>query len=133
MNENRTSSPSRPTWLAGVLSLALGIGGCGPSATPSDDADGRKALQTALDAWKEGETPDALANRTPSIHVSDGDWKSGLRLQSYQPEGEGKLIGSDLNYTVVLELKSPKGKASKKTAVYAVTTHPQLLVLRQDD
>ena len=32
-----------------------------------------------------------------------------------------------------LELKNARGKVVKKQATYAVTTHPQLLVLRQDD
>ncbi len=102
------------------------------STSPSDPVEGRAVLQTVLDAWKEGQTPEALAKRTPSIHVSDGDWMTGLRLQSYEADADGRLIGSDVNYNVVLELKTAKGKVIKKTAVYAVTTHPQLLVLRQD-
>jgi hypothetical protein len=85
-----------------------------------------------LEAWKGGETPAALARRTPPIHVSDGDWMTGLRLQGYQADDGGKLVGSDVNFNVVLELKTAKGKVVKKDAVYAVTTHPQLLVLRQD-
>jgi hypothetical protein len=112
--------------------MVLGCGGCGQSASPSDQVEGRKALQAVLDAWKAGEKPDALARRTPPIHVSDGDWMSGLRLQSYKADDDGKLVGSDVNYNVVLELKTAKGKVVKKNAVYAVTTHPQLLVLRQD-
>jgi hypothetical protein len=114
-----------------ALALALAAAGCGaPSADP---VDGRKALQTALDAWKAGETPKALAVRTPAITVSDGDWAAGLALQGYKADDEGKLVGADLNYKVVLELKNRKGKVTSKTAVYAVSTHPQLLVLRQDD
>ena len=113
-----------------VLALVLG-GGCGPSVRPSDQETGRKVLQATLDTWKGGGKPDVLARQSPSIHASDGDWKSGLALQGYQAD-EGKLVGSDLNYSVVLELKNRKGKLTKKTAVYAVTTHPQLLVLRQD-
>ena len=37
-----------------------------------------------------------------------------------------------MNYPVVLELKSPKGKSVKKNAVYTVTTRPELLVSRQE-
>ena len=37
-----------------------------------------------------------------------------------------------MNYPVVLELKSPKGDSVKKTAVYTVTTSPELLVSRQE-
>jgi len=119
-------------WVASVLITVLGFAGCGLSASPSDPDEGRKALQTALDAWKEGSKPDALTQRTPPIHVTDGDWMSGLRLQSYKADDDGKLVGSDVNYKVVLELKTAAGKVVKRDAVYAVTTHPQRLVLRQD-
>jgi hypothetical protein len=133
LNGKRTHSPRRQPWLAGVLILAVGSAGCGSSATPADQAEGGKALQTALDAWKGGKTPDELAKQEPSIHVADSDWKSGLVLKDYKTDGEGKLIGADLNYSVVLELRDAKGKAKTKKAVYAVSTHPQILVLRQDD
>ena len=116
-----------------VLVLALVLaGGCGPSARPSEQEEGRKALQATLDTWKDGGKPDALTQQNPSIHASDGDWLAGLVLKSYQAD-EGRLVGTDLNYSVVLELKNPRGKVTRKNAVYAVTTHPQLLVLRQDE
>lgn len=125
---------SRP---AGVLTLILtsilGSGGCTPTPRESDSVEGRQALRATLEAWKGGEKPEALESRTPPIHVSDGDWKSGLLLKSYRAEGEGRLVGSDLSYSVELELKNSRGKVVKKNAVYAVTTHPQLLILRQDD
>ncbi len=123
----------RAAVLTVALGLTLGAAGCGPAATPADPADGRKALLAALDAWKGGEKPDALAGRTPSIHVADGDWSGGFALQNYKAEDEARHVGSDLSYKVVLELKNPKGKAVTKEAVYAVSTQPQLLVLRQDD
>jgi hypothetical protein len=94
---------------------------------------GRPALLAALDACTGGEPPDALAKRSPPIRVSDGDWMSGTHLQGYRADDEGKLVGSDVSYSVELELKNAKGKVSKKTAVYAVTTRPQLMVLRQND
>jgi hypothetical protein len=116
-----------------ILTSILGSGGCNPTARPSDPGEGRKALQVTLEAWKGGEKPEALASRSPSIHVSDSDWKSGLLLKSYRADDEGRLIGSDLSYSVALELKNSRGKLVKKNAVYAITTHPQLMVLRQDD
>jgi hypothetical protein len=140
MHSKQITTIRQDSWLASlpvlilVLALALVLGsGCGQSARPSDPGEGRKALQAVLDAWKGGAKPDALAQQSPSIHASDGDWKSGLVLQNYRADDQGTLVGSDLNYSVVLELKNPKGKVTKKTAVYSVTTHPQFLVLRQDD
>ena len=115
-----------------MVMLSSLVSGCGsPMGSSSDPTEGKEALSAALDAWKAGETPDALTKRTQPIHMTDGDWLSGLRLQSYSAD-EGKLVGSDFNYQVALELKTPKGQVVKKTAVYAVTTHPQTLVLRQD-
>jgi hypothetical protein len=128
------SARIKATTLAALLSLTLELGGgCSPSARPSDPEEGRKALQAMLDAWRGGAKPDAFALQNPSIHASDGDWRSGLVLRNYRAEAEGKLVGSDLNYAVELELKNAKGRVTKKNAVYAVTTHPQLLVLRTDE
>ncbi len=131
MNGLPTTSSRRSWWLAGLLLLVAGCSGA-QSATPSDANEGRVALQAVLDSWKKGDLPETLALRTPPIRVSDGDWKAGLRLQNYKADNEGKLVGTDVNFNVVLELKTNKGKVVKKSAVYAVTTHPQLMVLRQD-
>jgi hypothetical protein len=128
----RTAGKLRSWWFAGALAL-IGPAGCGspnpPAAEPSRAHD---ALRAALDAWKAGETPEALSKRTPSIHVSDTDWKGGFRLIGYQAGEAGRLVGFDMTYPVVLELKDRKGRSVKKTAVYTVSTNPQLLVLRQE-
>jgi len=76
--------------------------------------------------------PEDLEKRTPPIHVKDVDWNGGFRLVSYKAGEAGKLAGYDMNYPVVLELKSPKGNSVKKNAVYTVTTRPELLVSRQE-
>jgi hypothetical protein len=123
---------ARPSWwLAGVLLLATGCG-TGQVGHTADADQAQQALRAVLDAWKAGETPENLAKRTPAIHVKDVEWLDGFRLLSYSPGGEGKLVGYDMNYTVTLELKSPKGKAVKRSAVYTITTRPELLVMRQE-
>jgi hypothetical protein len=132
LNWNKTISRRRPLWLSGVLMLMLGCGVCGQSGSPSDKTEARKAFESVRDAWKRGEKPAALTQRTPPIHATDGDWMSGLRLLSYKADDDGQLVGSDVNYNVVLELKTAKGKLVKQDAVYVVTTHPHLLVLRKD-
>ena len=120
-------------WLAGILILSIGAGsGCGQSSPTADPAQARETLRTVLDAWKSGETHGAFGSRTPTIHVKDLDWSDGYRLVSYKPSDEGKLAGFDMNYAVILELRSPKGKSLKKTAVYTITTQPERLVLRQE-
>jgi hypothetical protein len=128
------------TWtVSAVRSLLVGcalvvIAGCGSgeNAQPADPALARKALQTVLDAWRAGEKPEDLEKLTPPIHVKDADWKRGLFLVSYQADQEGRLVGYDMNYAVLLELKNSKGTPVKKTAVYSITTRPSLLVARQE-
>jgi hypothetical protein len=109
-------------------------GGCGAaqSAHTSDPAQAQQALHAVLDAWKAGEQPADLEKRTPPIHVKDLDWLDGFRLVSYKAGEEGRLVGYDMNYPVVLELKSPKGTSVKKNAVYTITTRPELLISRQE-
>jgi hypothetical protein len=118
-------------WIAGVL---LGASGCGSHATPqpADSAQAQAALRAALESWKAGETPENLEKQSPPIHVKDVDWVGGFRLVDFKADAEGKLVGYEMNYTVVLELKSPKGASVKKKAVYTVTTRPDVFISRQE-
>ena len=118
-------------WVAAML---LTASGCGAGATPqlSDSAKAKAALQNALESWKAGKTPKDLKKQSPPIHVKDVDWDGGFLLVNFKADAEGKLAGYDVNYPVVLELKSPKGVSVKKTAVYTVTTTPELLISRQE-
>ncbi|WZO98359.1 hypothetical protein EP7_005420 [Isosphaeraceae bacterium EP7] len=130
MKPINTGLALRPIGLA--LVFLVGTAGCGQNASPSDPVEGRTLLLAALEAWKGGEKPETLTSQDPPLHVADGDWMSGLRLVNFRAAEEGRLIGTDVNYDVVLEMKNPRGKSIRRDAVYAVTTHPQRLVLRQD-
>lgn len=118
-------------WLAGLLLTATGCGS-GGSPRAADPEKARAALLAALESWKAGEAPEELTKRTPPIRVKDVDWGGGFRLVGFKADAEGKLAGYDMNYPVVLELKSPRGVAVKKSAVYTVTTLPELVISRQE-
>ncbi len=117
----------------GTVALLLSSG-CGPGGhpPPADAAQARAALLAALDCWKAGERPEALARQSPAIHVKDMDWDGGFRLVAYRADADGRLVGYDMNYPVVLELKSPKGTAVKKNAVYTVATRAEVYITRQE-
>jgi hypothetical protein len=120
-----------PWWLAGSLIVLSGCGS-GGSAHQADPTQAQDTLHAVLDAWKSGGKPEELEKRTPPIRVKDLDWVGGFKLVGYQAGAEGKLVGYDMNYSVVLQLESPNGKSVKKNAVYTVTTQPGLLVSRQE-
>jgi hypothetical protein len=124
----------RATGTVWIAIVVLSASGCGIGGTPqaADSAQARTALTAALDAWKSGEKPEDLAKRTPPLHIKDVDWSGGFQLVGYEADTDGKLVGYDMNYPVVLELKSPKGNSVKKKAVYTVTTQPELIVSRQE-
>ena len=116
-----------------LLTASLVVTGCGESlATPSDPAKAAVALKKVLESWKAGETPESLASRSPAIQVIDLDWRQGYKLVGYIVDDTGYLAGYDMNYKVSLRLKSPKGRLIKRTAVYTVTTHPEVMIQRQE-
>ncbi len=119
-------------WAGAILLLMSS--GCGADGhpQPADSAQARVALRAALDSWKAGQKPEDLARQSPAIHVKDVDWDGGFRLVAYRADADGRLVGYDMNYPVVLELKSPKGAAVTKNAVYTVTTRTEVFISRQE-
>jgi len=114
--------------------VAAGCGGsAGASNAASDPARSREALTIALDAWRDGQAPGALRERTPPIHVADQDWQSGLRLVDYRVEPGEKAVGYDMRWPVALSLKDERGKPVKRKASYTVAVNPTPSVVRADD
>jgi hypothetical protein len=112
--------------------LALGCTDSGPDERPADPTLARKALQTSLEAWRDGRSPASLHEQQPPIRVDDEDYMTGFRLESYQVNDSAREVGNSLAYRVALTLKDCKGKPRKKAVVYCVATHPFLSVARQE-
>ncbi len=119
-----------------ALTLALTLAtltGCSNSLPPAAEPfEARKALTTALDAWKQGVQPDALVTATPPLHVLDRDWSEGSTLVGYELVGDGYPLGHNVQQTVSLELKTPRGKAVKKTINYVINAGDPPVIARQD-
>ena len=108
-----------------------GLSGCGCGSPVSDAASAEKVLATALEAWKSGTTSDSLASQNPSIVVVDPDWKSGAGLVSFEPQA-ARLAGNNVMLPVRLTLKTGKGRKIERVAVYAITTNPVNLIVREE-
>ncbi|MGE3818231.1 MAG: hypothetical protein AB7I30_02240 [Isosphaeraceae bacterium] len=112
-----------------VLALAPGCSDQG-AAGAVDPPVAREALRITLEAWKKGEPIDSLQAGSPSVVAQDLDWLAGLKLVSYEVEGEGKLNDVNLRVPVQLTLQTPQGKEVKKNVTYVVGTSPAVTVFR---
>ncbi|MBM4071915.1 MAG: hypothetical protein FJ271_23760 [Planctomycetes bacterium] len=102
--------------LAHVLLLSLAVG-CGGNAPSKDEIDqGRKAVETFLASWKQGDTPGKLKGH--SILVDDPDWTGGMKLLDFQITGTESDHPTNPRFRVKLKLKDEDGPQSEKDVVY---------------
>lgn len=113
-----------------VLSVTIqGIGCSEPSDAVRPDV-AKETLITALTAWKNGDSPPLLQERSPAIVVQDMDWTAGAKLQDFQLQGDGKAVGANLSIEVELTLVDAAGASSQQKVWYLVGTDPALTVFR---
>jgi hypothetical protein len=117
----------------GLLALLLALpAGCGQRPPPEADPDkAREALNTALDAWKKGEKPEALQGRSPAIYFNEPQWYEGRKLLDYKVEdGPGQTKGRSIRYSVVLSLEG--GTKAQRKVVYQIDTSPRIVIVPAD-
>ena len=114
------------------LTVLLGTwtsAGCTPALPPPTDAkDARAALETALDSWKRGDSPQKLNERTPPIQFADLNWEKGERLLKYDVAVE-EPSGLGMRITVKLSLEGKDGKRRDATTVYTAETRPKIIIV----
>ena len=117
--------------LAILVLTVLCQSGCQPAAQPASPEQARDALRQALDAWKQGERPEAFQERT-EVTAVERRWTQGVRLLAYDIQGEGRMHGFDWQGQVHLSLQDPQGKKRDERAIYKVSTSPARVVVRQE-
>src|SRR5882762_3151705 len=95
--------------LAFLVLTVFSQSGCQTAAQPAAPEQARDALRQALDAWKQGERPEAFQERT-AITAVERRWTQGVRLLAYDIQGEGRIDGFDWQGQVHLSLQDPLGK-----------------------
>lgn len=95
---------------------------------PSEPA-ARQALDAALAAWKNGEGPGTLADRSPKIQVTDSHRTPGQKLLGYEILGEVAADGPR-GFVVRLKLDNPPEEAKVR---YCVVGIDPLYVFRQEE
>jgi hypothetical protein len=116
-----------------VAMMLLAPSGCSSSSAHAVDTPrAREALRTALDHWKQGDTPRSLSASTSPMTVQDLEWESGVKLIDYQVLDDGQTADANLRVRVKLTTEGGKGKAKTtgKTVSYLVGTSPSVTVFR---
>jgi hypothetical protein len=113
-----------------VLTL-LCQSGCQPAAEPAAPEQALDSLRQSLDAWKQGERPEAFQERT-EITAVERRWTQGVRLLAYEIKGEGRMHGFDWQVLVQLSLQNKLGKKMHERAIYNVSTSPARVVVRSE-
>lgn len=116
-----------------VVSICLFAVGCSDEVEPPapiDKADAQTAMNTALAAWKNGDSMESLRDGDPSILVSDEDWLAGAKLTDFKI---GKVLNQDgsQRYEVELSLVSADGRKSKSAVAYIVSPGDVISVMRE--
>ncbi len=112
-----------------ALSACL-VMGCGRGLDPAaDPAVADKALQTALEAWKSGKSPQDLTKARPSIIMNEDDWRVGKRLLDFDME-KGSVSGRQVRCRVRIRLQDKNDKTVDRDAVYIIDTVPQIVIVR---
>ena len=115
----------------GLLVLCLVVG-CGYSPKPASPEAARKALQTALEGWKKGQTQESFVEQS-SIQTVDSRWSNGCRLMRYEIDAGEERHGYDLNYQVTLQIQDRNGRTFQEKACYSIATAPKVVVIRKED
>jgi hypothetical protein len=112
-----------------LLSVLLLVAGCGQSSVVPSDQVARTALETALNAWRDGGHPGTIAGTDPSIQAVDTAWSQGEKLAGYEIVREERAA-SEKRFTVQLQMKEPAGS---KEAQYDVIGRSPVWVYRHED
>jgi hypothetical protein len=128
LNCNSLFDIARKSWSLICLALLVGCSSGNPHPVKVDVA--QQTLESTMESWKEGKTPDDLKNESPSVVVQDTEWSAGTKLLSYEIIGEGKPVDANLIAKVKLKLSNTEGKETEKTVTYVVGTSPVLTVFR---
>jgi hypothetical protein len=120
-----------------TLAAALGCSGQGTGHYVPPEPASRKALESALDAWKDGklsagkggEPAGKVPDSSPSVFFVDSRRKRAQQLENYEVVKE-ESEGGNTFFSVKLTLKGPR---AEEVVRYVVVGVDPLWVYREED
>ena len=113
--------------------LLLAATGCvarAPEIAPPDRAEARERLESALSAWRSGETASRFMERVPNVRVRDQEWLGGTRLIEFEIRTDPQRNGDAWNFHVRLATETPARRVTAEVT-YLVSAGPPLTILRE--
>ena len=111
-----------------LLLVGMSAIGCGDSEEDLEVA--RQSVVAALEAWKQGETPDQLQTRTPPIEFHDDDWQNDAKLHDYKVKKVYRDTDGRPRCVVVLSVERRGGKVVSVQLTYQANTDPKIVIDR---
>jgi hypothetical protein len=131
MHSGILSGDRRGAALRAAAALAcVFVSGCEHKNLPVTPDLAKQSLEAALESWKRGESPEALAARTPPVTVGDFAWREGRKLTDFRVVGEPRNAGFNVSIDVELTFGDAKGAAAEQ-ATYVVGTDPTITIFRE--
>ena len=120
------------------VSIAVGFvlvacAGCHRNSLPpqANADEARAALITALEAWKNGETSDALAARRPPLYFNDQRCVPEIKLVSYKIEDGHEQYALSVRLRANLTMRLDTGETKERTVKYLVDTSPNMVIVAE--
>lgn len=120
-----------------VIGLCVVVVGCTDSSDPKRyypaEDRARQALESALSAWQDGQTPGTVpGTANPTVQFVDSRHTPGRRLKSFAVLGAAPGDGPKV-FTVKLTLDSPAAEVGEVKARYVVFGLDPVWVMEHDD
>ncbi len=112
-----------------VLVLLAFVAGCGKKHSKTDVERGRKALEAALESWKNNEPPERLKSSADPVDYTD-ELRQDHRLLEYTIGKPNVTDPEVIRYAVTLKLQDRKGKVESRDIVYMVAMKSPIVIAR---
>jgi hypothetical protein len=113
-----------------VLSMLVLVGCSGLPHTKDDMDRARAALDASLAAWKDGKSPDKLAE--PVNFLDDEFRPNQKKLLEYTVEGSGVTDKDTIRFTVRMTIQDRRGKKTDRSVTYAIEPKKTPIVVARD-
>ena len=100
---------------AAFFLLLTAVSGCGRK---DDLKKAQTVVETSLNSWKNGETPDKLVSQ--GIDITDQDWKAGNKLLDYSIKSAMSQPQQGPRVVVMLNMQTKRGKKVNTEVAYEV-------------